>query len=251
MVTATRSVPAPRELDRLAREFEACSPQEILRWVLGTYASRVVLGCSFGGPTGMALLDMTLRIDATTPVYYLDTGLLFEETHELVRRASERYGIVPIAVRPRASVAEQALEHGAALWTRDPDRCCRLRKVEPQRAFLSRYDAWISGLRRDQAATRSATPVVEWDATFGLVKANPMAAWSERDVWRYLADNGVPYSTLHARGYASVGCAPCTRPVAPGEDPRSGRWVGFDKVECGLHLRRNNDVSEAEAGRHG
>jgi phosphoadenosine phosphosulfate reductase len=127
------------------------------------------------------------------------------------------------------------MRYGAALWERDPDRCCHVRKVMPQREALRGFDAWITGLRRDQAQTRRAVPIVAWDGKFDLVKLAPLAAWTERDVWRYISDFAVPVNDLHAQGYPSLGCTHCTRPVAEGEDLRSGRWSGFTKTECGLH----------------
>jgi phosphoadenosine phosphosulfate reductase len=133
------------------------------------------------------------------------------------------------------TVAQQAAEYGEALWERDPDRCCELRKVIPQRELLKGFDAWITGLRRDQASTRKTTPVVARDNKFGIAKIAPLARWDERDVWRYIYEHDVPYNQLHDRGYPSIGCTNCTRTVAPGEDPRAGRWSGFAKTECGLH----------------
>jgi phosphoadenosine phosphosulfate reductase len=223
------------QLATYAEAFEQRSPQAILRWAVERFHDRLALACSFGGPTGLVLLDMLSRIDPAVPVYYLDTGLLFDETKALVARIAARYGITPQPVRPQLSVKEQALAFGDKLWERDPDRCCRLRKVEPQRAFLHRCDAWIAGLRRDQAPTRVATRVVERDRQFGLVKLNPLARWSEREVWRYIAEHDVPTNELHGRGYTSIGCIPCTLPVAPGESLRAGRWRGTGKLECGLH----------------
>jgi phosphoadenosine phosphosulfate reductase len=142
----------------------------------------------------------------------------------------------PLAVRPGISVGLQAARYGEALWTRDPDRCCELRKVIPQRTALARYDAWITGLRRDQGSTRRATPVAQWDDAFGLAKFSPLAAWTEREVWQYISDHDVPVNQLHARGYPSIGCTHCTRALtAADDDVRAGRWSGFTKTECGLH----------------
>jgi phosphoadenylyl-sulfate reductase (thioredoxin) len=123
------------------------------------------------------------------------------------------------------------------LWGRDPDRCCDLRKVQPLRATLTAFDAWISAVRRDQTPDRADTPVVAWDGKFGLVKVNPLVRWTFDDVREYASTNDVPYNPLHDRGYPSIGCMPCTTPVAPGEDPRAGRWRGREKTECGLHIR--------------
>ncbi len=230
-----RPLPTREELAQIAERMEASTPQEILAWALDIFRPRIALAYSFGGPTGMALLDMALRLDPSVPVFYLDTGLLFPETYALVEEVARRSGIIPRAVRPALSLAAQAQEYGEALWARDPDRCCALRKVLPQREALSGCDAWITGLRRDQSATRRATPAVAWDAKFGLVKVCPLARWSERDVWHYIADHQVPYNALQGRGYPSIGCTPCTRAVAAGEEPRAGQWSGFEKAECGLH----------------
>jgi len=223
------------QLDDHAKELEGRSPQAVLRWTAERFRGRLALACSFGGPTGLVLLDMLSRIDPSVPVYYLDTGLLFDETKALVARVAARYGITPQPVRPALSLKEQALTFGERLWERDPDACCRLRKVEPQRAFLDRYDAWIAGLRRDQGPTREGVRVIERDAQTGLVKLSPLAHWSERDVWRYIAEHDVPANDLHARGYTSIGCIPCTLPVSAGEALRAGRWRGTGKLECGLH----------------
>jgi phosphoadenosine phosphosulfate reductase len=207
---------------------------EIIRDALARHPGRIALACSFGGPTGMAILDLALAIDAKLPVYYLDTELLFPETYELIERVRRRYGIEPVAVRSAFTVEEQAKLFGDALWARDPDACCDLRKVQPQRAFLANYDAWITGLRRDQTSTRASVEIVGRDED-GRAKIAPLAEWSERDVWRYVLDRKVPYNPLNDRGYPSVGCTHCTRAIVPGEDARAGRWSGFEKVECGLH----------------
>jgi phosphoadenosine phosphosulfate reductase len=222
-------------IETAARCLEDASPKEIVRWALETYAPRIVLACSFGGATGIAALDVALKLDRTTPVYYLDTGLLFPETYALVERIAAVYGIDPVPVRPAASVAEQAAVFGPELWKRDPDACCSLRKLEPQSDFLAGYDAWITGIRRDQTEWRSDAPVVQWDAKFDLVKVNPFARWDEAKVWAYVRFHNLPYNALHDAGYPSLGCAPCTRPIAAGEDVRAGRWPGFGKTECGLH----------------
>ena len=222
-------------IENAARTLENATPKEIVRWALRTYAPRIVLACSFGGPTGIALLDVALKVDRTTPVYYLDTGLLFPETYALVDRIAGKYDIVPIPVRPALGIAEQRAAFGPALWERDPDACCSLRKLEPQSDFLAGYDAWISGIRRDQTSTRRDVPVVQWDAQFGLVKINPFARWDEAMIWAYVRFHDLPYNALNDGGFPSVGCTPCTRAVAPGEDARAGRWPGFGKTECGLH----------------
>jgi phosphoadenosine phosphosulfate reductase len=214
---------------------EESSPEEIVRWALTAYRGNIALACSFGGVTGAAVLDVAMRIDPGVPVYYIDTGLLFEETYAFVERVRARYGIDPIPVRPNLTVAQQEVLYGPELWKRNPDACCRLRKVDPQRSFLRGYRAWISGIRRDQSPTRATVQAVEWDDRFGLVKVNPFASWDERSVWAYVVEHGIPYNELLDRGFASIGCVPCTRAIHAGEDSRAGRWSGLAKTECGLH----------------
>ncbi len=209
---------------------------QTLHWALRTYRKRVVLAVSFGGLGGLTLLDIALRTEPRLPVYYLDTGLLFPETYAFIARIEERYGITAIAVKPALSLADQAASHGDALWDREPDRCCDLRKVQPQRAFLKNYDAWITGLHHTSLASRQELPRVSWDARANVVKISPLARWTDADIEAYAAQNDIPQNPLTAAGYASIGCVPCTRRVAPGADPRSGRWAGFAKTECGLHV---------------
>ena len=182
----------------------------------------------------MVLLDQLLELDRSVPIFYLDTGLLHEETYAHIRAVSARYEIAPIAVQAPLTLERQASLYGERLWERDPDRCCELRKVEAQRTFLRPYRAWISGIRRDQTATRAQTPVVEWDRRFDLVKINPLAHWDERTIWSYIVERNVPYNPLHDDGFSSLGCLPCTTPATTG-DARSGRWPGHSKTECGLH----------------
>jgi phosphoadenosine phosphosulfate reductase len=217
------------------------TPQEILRWAVAEYSPGLALACSFGGPSGMVLLDMTMQIDRQVEVFYLDTDFLFPETHRLRDAAAAKYGFQPKGYMSLLSPSQQAAKHGDALWERDPDACCAIRKVEPNARALAGKRAWISGIRRDQSQSRREVDIVEWDAKFGLVKVNPLAAWTESQVWKYIIDNSVPYNELHDRSYPSIGCTHCTRPVAAGDDPRSGRWQGFDKTECGLHVPDTQD----------
>jgi phosphoadenosine phosphosulfate reductase len=206
------------------------------------YPGRVTLACSFGGPTGMVLLDLALQMEPRVPVFCLDTQLLFPETYALVERVEQHYGIDVTMVRPGRTVEQQAAEHGPALWSRDPDRCCELRKVEPLRAYLRDFDAWLTGLRRDQSDGRAQQPRISWDEQNEVVKIAPLVSWTTDDVWAYIGENDVPVNTLHFEGYPSIGCTHCTRSVAPDEHARAGRWSGFDKTECGIHL-----TSEARA----
>ena len=231
-------------LARLSADMEGKEPQAILRWAVAEFQPGLTLACSFGGPSGMALLDMVMNIDPTVEGFYLDTDFLFPETHHLRDVCEAKYGFKPIAYKSLLTPAAQAEKYGEALWLRDPDQCCDLRKVEPNQHALEDKRAWISGMRRDQSKTRAEIGIVEWDTKFQLVKLNPLATWDERSVWGYIMANDVPYNELHDRGYPSIGCTYCTKPVKAGEDLRSGRWAGFDKEECGiqegtLHLTHN------------
>jgi phosphoadenosine phosphosulfate reductase len=235
-MAADRQRYSDARLREVSDSLEGRSPQEILQWAIDEFFPDLTLACSFGGPSGMALLDMVMAIEPLVEVFYLDTDFLFPETYRLRDLCEARYGFRAKGYRSLLTAAKQASYYGEALWSRDPDLCCELRKVEPNRRALQDKGAWISGIRRDQAATRRETPIVEWDSKFELVKVNALAAWSEAQVWAYIRENGVPYNELHERGYPSIGCTHCTKPVAPGDDPRSGRWQGFDKTECGIHV---------------
>jgi phosphoadenosine phosphosulfate reductase len=238
-------------LKAISDSLEGKSPQEILAWAAREFAPNLSLACSFGGPTGMVLLDMVMQIDPSTEVFYLDTDFLFPETYALRDRCEQKYGFKAAGYRSLLTPDEQATQYGPALWSRDPDKCCDLRKVEPNNRALQEKGAWISGIRRDQSPTRRDTPIVEWDTKFNLVKVNPLAAWSERDVWAYIMANDVPYNELHDRNYPSIGCTYCTKPVKPGDDPRSGRWQGFDKLECGIQEGSASIVElEGKAGQN-
>jgi phosphoadenosine phosphosulfate reductase len=184
----------------------------------------------------MVLLDLALLIEPQLNVFVVDTELLFPETYALIERVERRYGITVERVRPEQSVEEQNAAHGNALWQRDPDACCELRKVEPLRAYLRHFDAWLTAVRRDQSDTRADVSVQAWDESAQIVKVAPLVDWSEADVWAYVQEHDVPVNTLHFEGYPSIGCTHCTRRVAPGEHARAGRWADFDKTECGIHV---------------
>jgi phosphoadenosine phosphosulfate reductase len=197
--------------------------------------SNLALACSFGAED-VVLLDMVMKISPTTKVFYLDTDLLFSETYDLIKQIQDTYAIEHlIRVSPEITLHEQTASYGDTLWSRHPDQCCDIRKVQPLTKMLSTLDGWITGIRRDQAPTRANAQAFEEDLKFGLLKVNPLIRWTEQDVWQYIRDHHVPYNPLHDQGYPSIGCLHCTRMVQPGEDPRSGRWVGFQKTECGLH----------------
>ena len=222
------------ELRELSEEFENAPPEAVLRWAVEEFGPDVALATGFGAE-GCVLVAMLSQISSGARVFYLDTDLLFPETYALRDRLEARYNVRFERRATRLSLGAQAEEHGERLWERRPDLCCRLRKIEPLREMLRGLRAWITAIRRDQSPARAGAGVVERDAKFGLIKINPLARWSSRDVWNYIARYDVPYNPLHDHGYPSIGCAPCTSPVQIGEDPRAGRWRGTQKTECGLH----------------
>jgi len=217
----------------LNERFESAQPQAIVEWAVDTFGDGLSVGASFGGASGMAILHMVSRLKPDVHVFVLDTDYLFEETYETMRRAVPALGLTNVQVyKSKLTHEEQARQYGAALWMRDPDLCCELRKVEPNRRALEGRTAWVSGLRRDQSEGRAAIPIISWAEKFGVVKINPLANWSEKQTWAYILEHKVPYNPLLDRGYASIGCYNCT---VPGVQGRAGRWLGFEKDECGLH----------------
>lgn len=237
-MTASLASVAPlseTDINDAVRELDGAPVLEVLRWAVDRFAPRLGFGTGFG-PEGCMLIDIIGRHGLAVDVFTLDTGLFFDETYELWRRLEQRYGITIRAVKPELTVVQQAVRHGEELWRRDADACCRMRKVEPLAREAVRFDAWITAIRRDQTSERKTARVVERDARFGIAKVNPLAGWTTGQVWKHLLDHEVPYNALHDQGFPSIGCAPCTTAVGAGEDPRSGRWRGSAKTECGLHL---------------
>ncbi len=226
----------PARLKQISDSFEGHPPEEILRWGIENFAPDIALATGFG-PEGVALMHLVSQLRLETTVFYLDTDLLFPETYALRDELAARFGIHFTRVESSLPLEEQAKEYGAALWSRDPDLCCYLRKVEPLRRFLATQRAWITGIRRDQTPTRARAGLVEWDYGNRLVKLNPLAEWSSEQIWAYIHTHDLPFNPLHLKGYPSIGCWPCTRAVAPGENPRAGRWDGWAKTECGIHLQ--------------
>jgi len=208
---------------------EAWSPEHVLRWAFDNFSNSVAIASAFGAE-GMVLIDMASRVRQSFRLFTLDTEFLFPETYDLMDQVEQKYGVVIERVLSLASPEEQERAHGPALWQRNPDQCCSLRKVEPLRR------AWITSIRRDQTAARASARKIEWDEKFGLVKINPIADWTSKQVWRHIYEHDVPYNRLHDRDYPSIGCTHCTRAVHAGEDPRAGRWSGSSKTECGLHI---------------
>jgi phosphoadenosine phosphosulfate reductase len=224
---------AEADIDHLNARFEATDPREIVRWAVETFGDGLSVGASFGGASGAAILHMVAVLRPNVHVFVLDTDYLFEETHENMRQTVPLLGLTNVQVyKSLLTHEEQARQRGSALWMRDPDLCCELRKVEPNRRALAGKTAWISGLRRDQSEGRANTPIVSWNSKFGLVKLNPLANWTEKETWAYLAEHRLPYNTLLDQGYTSIGCYNCT---VAGVQGRTGRWQGFTKDECGLH----------------
>lgn len=216
-----------------AEELESASPEEIIAWAIRTFPN-ITFACSFGAED-VVLVDMLQKISPKTDIFYLDTDFHFKETYETRDALADHYELDFVRVSPVITPEEQAQQFGDELWKVDPNACCNIRKVEPLTRILSQYDAWITGIRRDQAPTRANAKKIEYDTKFGLVKFNPIAGWTSEDVWQYIRDNNVIYNPLHDRNYPSIGCEYCTRQVMPGEDPRAGRWSDSDKTECGLH----------------
>lgn len=242
------------DANQWAASLEGQAPQAVLQVAVANFVrDELVLACSFQAEDAV-LVDMLSAARPGSKVFYLDTGFHFPETLQARDAIAARYDIELIQVLPRLTPDMQAAEHGDALWQRDPDGCCGIRKVEPLARMLSRYRAWITGIRRDQAPSRAGTRLVEWDPKFGLIKFNPLAAWTSEQVWAYIREHQVPYNALHDQGYPSIGCTHCTRPVVPGQDPRAGRWAGFAKTECGLHPVESDGAkpfgAEPEAGGH-
>lgn len=224
------------DLTEIADQADRWTAETILRWAESRFAPRLALATGFGAE-GCVLIDLVARHNLRIDLFTLDTGLLFPETYSLWRTLEERYGVSIQAVRPEQTVPQQAAQHGERLWERTPEQCCTLRKTAPLAAYLSGRDAWITAIRRDQTSTRATARAIEWDARFGLVKVNPLVAWSKAEVWEHIRAHEVPYNALHDQGYPSIGCHPCTSAVAPGESDRAGRWRGRGRTECGLHVR--------------
>jgi phosphoadenosine phosphosulfate reductase len=208
---------------------EDLTAEELLAQAVERFHPRLAVACSFQKEASV-ILDMLVRIEPAVHFFTLDTGFLFEETRATWEAVERRYGI---RVEPYAGIspAAQAKLHGDKLWERDPDACCHIRKVTPLGDALAGNEAWVTGLRRDQSLERADTPKLAWDERNGLWKVSPLADWTEKDVWRYISDNDVPYNPLHDRGYGSIGCTHCTAPGAG----RAGRWSNSDKIECGIH----------------
>jgi phosphoadenosine phosphosulfate reductase len=221
-------------VERIHQLVEQWSPEDLLRWAFVTFGGYVEIASGFG-PEGMVLIDIAAKVQPKFRIFTLDTDFLFPESYSLMQQVEKRYGIRVEKLKSALTPEDQERIHGPALWGRDPDSCCDLRKVEPLRKKLSQLRAWVTSIRRDQTPDRASALKVEWDAKFHLVKINPLVDWTAEKIWRYIHDRELPYNPLHDLGYPSIGCTHCTRSVRPGEGERAGRWSGFNKTECGLH----------------
>ena len=230
LATASGELIDPREV---AAELEGRSTAETIRWALETFHPRLRFATSFQ-KTSSVTIDIAHAIEPAAKFFYLDTDVLFEETYATRDALAARYGI-EFERYAGISLQEQEDLYGASLWNRQPDACCGIRKVEPMREALSGIDCWVSGIRREDSATRAGAAKFGWDRRFGLWKLNPLADWTEADVWDHINENDLPYNPLHDAGYPSIGCTHCTRPPGAGGHPRSGRWADAHKTECGLH----------------
>jgi len=228
------------EIEDLGKEFEGKSAQEVLKWALGKFGEQVAFASSFGAED-VVLIDLIVKINPKAKIFTLDTGRLPEETYKVWDEIEKKYHIKVEPYFPEAAAVEKMIkEHGPNLFYQSVELrrlCCKIRKVEPLHRALTGLEAWITGLRREQAVTRTTIKKIEYDKGNDLIKINPIADWTEKQVWDYIRGNDVPYNKLHDQGYPSIGCAPCTRAVKPGEDLRAGRWWWEEpeKKECGLH----------------
>jgi phosphoadenosine phosphosulfate reductase len=223
-----------QELESQSLQFETAEPEDILIWAINRFGDKFTMATAFG-PEGMVILEMLSRIAPTMYVFNLDTGYQFRETLELRERVLEKYGIAVDLLQPELTVLEYEAKHGGPLYKSNPNQCCFDRKIRVlHRAALGKH-AWASAIRRDQSPNRLVAPIIGWDKKFHLVKVSPLANWRKNQVWDRIIKKGIPYNPLHDQDYPSIGCWPCTRSTAIGEDERAGRWSGTEKKECGLH----------------
>jgi phosphoadenosine phosphosulfate reductase len=229
-----------QRVEALAQSLAEAPLLEVLRWAASEFGSRAAVGTSFQG-AGLVMLHHAFEAGLKLPVFTIDTGLLFPETVALKGRLEAFWGIHIESLEPEQTLEQQALEQGdAALWARRPDTCCTLRKVIPLQQRLETLSVWITGVRREQSATREGADILErylFDPLGEryLLKLNPMVAWSRKAIWDYIHAHGIPYNPLHDAGYRSIGCMPCTKASGEGDSERAGRWTGFAKTECGIH----------------
>lgn len=242
--------PSFDSLPELSAGFETRSPQDVLAWAMETYGAKLTMATAFGAE-GCVLMAMMagLRDErglAVPDIFNLDSGYQFQETMDLKARIEARYGIAIRFVSSAESVAEWEARNNGPVYTHNPQSCCHARKVVPLQSAVQGFDAWIAAIRRDQTPERAGQPIVGLESKFeNLVKINPLANWTKDQVWDYVREHDVPTNPLHAQGFPSIGCWPCTRAVAAGEDDRAGRWANFDQRECGLHLGPDGKLTRA------
>jgi phosphoadenosine phosphosulfate reductase len=224
------STAAQKKIEAVQQGAESWSAEQVIRWGLTEFHPQAAIASSFGAED-VVMIDIAARARTDIRVFTLDTDFLFAETYELIDKIEQKYGIRVERVKSLYTPEAQAAKFGAKLWTTDPNQCCSLRKVEPLKTKLATLDAWITGIRRDQAATRANAPKLGWDDAHELWKANPLADWSDDDCWAYIRERGLPYNALHDQGYDSIGD---THSTQPGKG-REGRWAGTAKTECGIH----------------
>lgn len=231
--TSGRSIPELKAIvEHVGAELELAPAEDIIEWAVATFGSRFCLTSSMGDAV---LAHLASQVAPGVDVVFLDTGYHFAETIGTRDAVAATLPVRMLTITPTQTVAEQDAALGPRLYERDPDLCCKLRKVDPLNTALAGYDAWATGLRRAETHNRVIAPVVGWDEKKQKVKVSPLARWSDEEVEQYVAENGVLINPLQYDGYPSIGCWPCTSRVAPGEDPRSGRWAGLNKTECGIH----------------
>ncbi|MDT8861676.1 phosphoadenylyl-sulfate reductase [Alkalihalobacillus sp. MEB130] len=223
------------DFEEINKQLERKDSLDILKWAYGEFGEKLVYSCSFG-VEGMVLIDLISKVKKDATIVFLDTDFHFKETYELINKVKNRYPTLNIELaKPELTPEQQAQQYGERLWEREPDACCNVRKMVPLERELSKYDAWISGLRREQSPTRANTQFINQDNRFKSIKICPLIHWTEEEIWMYVKLHQLDYNELHDQNYPSIGCEYCTKPVAEGEDPRSGRWANTEKTECGLH----------------
>ena len=221
-------------LKHLNTHYNGSDAADVLKWTIDTFGDKAALSTGFGA-SGIVLMHQLSLVNPGAEVFYLDTDLLFDETIELIDRLEQRIAVQFKRVSAELSLDEQEQRYGPSLWESRPDLCCHIRKVMPLKRHLMHKTAWITAIRRDQAASRKQTPMFQYDAALDVLKVCPLAGWTEQEIWSYIQLNELPYNTLHDQNYPSIGCRPCTRPVKDGDSLRAGRWSGSNKTECGIH----------------
>lgn len=230
---ATRALAERFDAEAEAARVEPLDATQLLEWAFEQFGQDLIIACSFQ-KTSSVMMHLATQVNPNARFFYIDTDFLFPETYETRDRLAEHFDVDFERVGS-ISPEEQAKLYGNQLWKTDPDACCGIRKVDPMRRALSGVDGWVAGIRREDSATRAKSPKFMWDKKFKIWKFNPIADWTERDVWTHLHKHSIPYNPLHDQGYPSIGCTHCTRPVMPGQSSRDGRWSGSGKTECGIN----------------